>query len=162
MLLERRTSAGSACMQAGPRLFRGKAQQKRHKGDTRDTSKLERVFQLCFLVCTEWGFFSPRHMCGRCCLQRTDVLALLMRFCVQLVLETWSHDAFVSKPTSPEQSGFGGLKGRITVGTLEVDSTFCHEMLTMDKTLNLITSEERATGKSAHLSSGVLPTSDSR
>ena len=59
----------------------------------RDTSKQKRVFQLVgsfrcahFLFFLVKGEFSPDSSC-RCCTQCTDVPALVMRFCVQLLLE---------------------------------------------------------------------------
>ena len=53
--------------------------------------------------------------------------------------------------------GFGDLKGRLKVGTREVDPTFHQRMKTMDKTLSLKTSETQATEKKNrwyHLGSG--------
>ena len=55
-----------------------------------DTSKLERVFQflrkfLAVRVFLERRLLS-RHLRGRCCTQKTDVLALVMRCGVQLLL----------------------------------------------------------------------------
>ena len=59
-----------------------------------DPSELERVFY--FLDGS--GSVCVFLRGGRCCTQ-TDVLALVMRFCVQLLLKfkTWSYNAFVSE-----------------------------------------------------------------
>ena len=65
-----------------------------------DSSKLTHVHfvETVFVVSVfrdEEEFFHQPDICDGT--QKTDVLALVTRFCVQLRLATWSHGAFVSK-----------------------------------------------------------------
>ena len=58
---------------------------------------LESSGSACFFLSEEEAFI-PRHLRGRCCTQRTDAPALDAFFVfLQLLLKSWSHDAFISK-----------------------------------------------------------------
>ena len=51
-------------------------------------SNHSKFLAVCVSLCVEADGFLPKHLCGRCCHKRTDVLALVMRFFfVQLLLK---------------------------------------------------------------------------
>ena len=60
----------------------------------------EMTLSVCILLCIK--LFSRHLSCG-CCTQWMDIPALVMRFCMQLTLQTWSHDAFVSEHSKTKQ-----------------------------------------------------------